>query len=60
MKLKEVVTFVHMSNKDREEFVAMNKNREKKGLSPWSKEKFLRWKETHRKGKYERITEREE
>lgn len=54
MKLKEAIAFVQMNKEDREEFIAMNKNREKKGLVPWGRERFLKWKSTYYKEKYKR------
>jgi hypothetical protein len=54
MKLRETIEFVKMSDEDRKEFADMNRDREKRGLSPWSREKFLSWKTTHYKEKYKR------
>ena len=41
---------ITLSDKDMKEFVSLNKDRKRKGLTPWSKKRFLIWKKDMAKG----------
>ena len=48
MKLKDIIN-ESLLRKQSSEFFQINKDRREKGLTPWSKKKYLEWKKSFKK-----------